>query len=456
MVDEARTSPLNSHPHDPTGMAVVYWMQRDQRSEDNWALIRAIEIANKHNVPLVVTFFLSARIGSGIARHYDFMLRGLFETAQKLRDQGIGFELHSAATVKGVVSKLTSYRPVAVVTDQDYLHGAVLRRTAVAGALDVSFEVVDANATVPPRFLYPKLAFGAYILRPKLKAARERFVVEYPEPVVTRRWPQDAQTFQSEAAVEQLIGEVAGESVIGPVGLESGPTAALKRFDEFLATGFGVYATGRNDPTQAATSRLSAYLHFGHISAGRIAFDVLASPQYVADPDAAEGFLDELVTWRETAINNAVYNPYYRSYEGIPAWARESLESHADDPREFIYTEDELERGQTHDELWNAAQREMVRTGRMHGYMRMYWAKKILEWTGHPREAISIAVRLNDRYFLDGRDPNGYAGILWAIGGLHDRPWFDRPIYGKIRYMSASGAKSKFDTAAYIAWTKTL
>ena len=202
----------------------------------------------------------------------------------------------------------------------------------------------------------------------------------------------------------------------------------------------------RNDPTREGQSDLSPYLHFGQIAAQRVALEVEGAP---AGTKAKEAFLEELIVRRELSDNFCYYHPQYDSVACFPQWARKTLDEHHDDPREYLYTPAQFEQAQTHDDLWNAAQREMVQTGKMHGYLRMYWAKKILEWTSSPEEALKIAIYLNDRYELDGRDPNGYTGIAWSLGGVHDRAWAERKVFGKIRYMSYKGCKAKFDVAAY-------
>ena len=430
---------------------MLYWMQADQRSWDNWALTRAVELANELGVPVVVAFFVHTKLDNAYIRHYDFMLRGLAEVAESLRELGISFVMRVGDPTDGVPALVRELGAAAVVTDQSYLRWGVKVRGTVAERVEVAMEAVDAHSIVPPRSAYPKACYGAYILRPKLRALRERFITEYPDVSVRVPWTGAEPAGVDERDVQGVMAQLDLDGSVGSVELASGPSAALEQMEAFIDCGFTVYDDKRNDPVADATSHLSAYLHFGQISSQRIAYEVLNSEAYEMNPEAGEGYLDELITWRELAINHALYNPHYNSYAGIPAWAQRSLEQHAGDPRDWIYTVQQLEVAQTHDELWNAAQREMMRTGRMHGYMRMYWAKKILEWSDSAAGAIAAAVYLNDKYLLDGRDPNGYAGILWAIGGLHDRPWFDRPIYGQVRYMSYGGAKGKFDVAAYVA-----
>jgi deoxyribodipyrimidine photo-lyase len=228
-------------------------------------------------------------------------------------------------------------------------------------------------------------------------------------------------------------------------GITPGEKAARKQLTQFVEKRLEGYDTLRNDPNENSQSDLSPYLHFGQVSAQRIALEVLKTP----NTKDREAFLEELIVRRELADNFCLYNPNYDSAEGFPSWAKKTLDTHKDDKREYVYSLKQFEEAKTHDRLWNAAQNEMKKTGKMHGYMRMYWAKKILEWTKNPEQAMKIAIHLNDKYELDGRDSNGYAGIAWSIGGVHDRPWFNRPVYGAIRYMSAGGAKGKFNVEAY-------
>ena len=226
--------------------------------------------------------------------------------------------------------------------------------------------------------------------------------------------------------------------------IEPGESGASKTLRNFLETKLSRYDTDRNDPNRDGQSNLSPYLHFGQIGASRVALEVMQSMQ------DAGAFLEELIVRRELSDNFCYYNQNYDNVQGFPDWARSTLEEHARDRREYLYKLEELERGKTHDDLWNAAQLEMVQRGKMHGYMRMYWAKKILEWTESPAEALRAVIYLNDRYELDGRDPNGYVGAAWSLGGVHDRAWKERAIYGKVRYMSYNGSKRKFDVQAYI------
>jgi deoxyribodipyrimidine photo-lyase len=238
------------------------------------------------------------------------------------------------------------------------------------------------------------------------------------------------------------------DTSVGPVDwMRPGEDAAHRMLRLFIGERLGKYNEQRNDPNAGAVSDLSPYLHFGQISAQRVALEVRQSRKSKPSRDA---FLEELIVRRDLSDNFCYYNEAYDMFEGFPAWAQQSLNVHRNDTRDYIYPIETFEAAQTHDPLWNAAQNEMRTTGKMHGYMRMYWAKKILEWTPSPEEALAIAIYLNDRYELDGRDPNGYTGIAWSIGGVHDRAWGERPVFGKIRYMSYDGCKRKFDVDVYM------
>ncbi len=253
-------------------------------------------------------------------------------------------------------------------------------------------------------------------------------------------------------AIENLLSEDFLKkkltSYMTPDLFEAGETAAREVMIDFIYNKFDTYFTQRNDPIKNAISNLSPYLHFGQISAQRVALEVEKAK---SDIKSKESFLDELIVRKELADNFCYYNPFYDKFIGFPAWAKETLNSHRHDQRDHIYTLEELEAGKTYDPLWNASQLELLSKGKMHGYLRMYWAKKILEWSESPEKALETAIYLNDKYELDGRDPNGYTGIAWSIGGVHDRAWKEREIFGKIRYMSYEGSKRKFDVNAYIA-----
>jgi deoxyribodipyrimidine photo-lyase len=329
--------------------------------------------------------------------------------------------------------------------------------------LSIPFLCVDSDTVVPMTSI-PHLEYAARTIRPKIQRLLPLFlqpVIDIDPMYPLKQVPCDpGETNNPLYYLDRLQID---RSVAPSQDTHGGYDEGQKRIQRLLKNRLGAYGDRRNNPELVGTSELSAYLHFGQISVQQLAWEV---NQYQSDGttgsylDESGGkgiYLEELIVRRELAINFAYYNPRYDSLEGCPEWGRKTLMKHGSDPREWIYSRQELEEARTHDELWNACQLEMVVTGRMHGYMRMYWAKKILEWSETPQEAFASSVYLNDKYELDGRDAGGYVGISWAIGGLHDRPWKERPIFGLIRYMSADGMKRKFDTQAYIyKYGKTL
>jgi deoxyribodipyrimidine photo-lyase len=334
-----------------------------------------------------------------------------------------------------------------VVTDFDPLRIKRSWREEVARALSVPFAVVDGRNIIPCRAASQKQEYAAHTLRRKVA----RLLPSYLETVpALKRHPFGASSSpEPRVRWDTLEEALRVDGSVAPVAVPAaGEEAAGKRLQTFLRDGLGRYASERNDPNAGAQSGLSPYLHFGQLSSLRVALEVLACD---AAMDGKEAFLEELVTRRELADNYCWHNSHYDDAKGFPAWAAKTLEEHRSDPRDPRYSRRRLEAADTHDRLWNAAQRELTELGTMPGYLRMYWTKKILEWSGSPEEAVETAVVLNDRYQLDGRDPNGYAGIAWSMGGVHDRPWFERPVFGKVRYMSLNGCRSKFDVDAYIA-----
>jgi deoxyribodipyrimidine photo-lyase len=424
---------------------VIYWMSRDQRTADNWALLHAQVQAKERKEPLAVVFCLTNDFLSAPYRHYDFMLAGLAETETSLQKMGIPFFLRFGDPVAEIPRFLRKCGAGLLVTDFDPLRIKKKWKDAVAGAVRIAVHDVDAHNVVPCWVASEKQEWGAYTLRPKI----HRLLAEFLEPFPAIRshphaWPDPPPPVDWQSARRRLKAD----RNVGPVaGLDAGPAAGRRRLRRFLAGGLARYDKARNDPVLDGQSGLSPYLHFGQISAQRVTLEVRDS---ATEPAQKEAFVEELVVRRELADNFCFYRPDNDSFSGFPDWAKRTLAEHHRDLRPYSYAAGRLEAGETHDALWNAAQMEMVKTGKMHGYLRMYWAKKILEWTKSPEQAVEIAIRLNDRYELDGRDPNGYAGIAWSIGGVHDRAWGERPVFGKIRYMSEKGCRSKFDAEAYI------
>jgi len=419
-------------------------MSRDQRVRDNWALCHAQAEAMSRKSPLAVVFCLVPGFLNAGLRQYAFMLKGLREVQTVLAKKNIPFFLLMGEPEDCVPQFLAKCRAGLLITDFDPLRVKREWKASVADGVEIPIHEVDAHNIIPCWAASPKLEFGAYTIRPKIHRLIPEFLDDLP--VVRKHpfaWP-DVPQHDWERALRSLRVDKAVTEVDW---LTPGEAAAHKMLDCFLRQKLAAYETTRNDPTQDGQSNLSPYLHFGQISAQRVALEVT---RYAIGTASKEAFLEELIVRRELADNFCFYNECYDSFEGFPDWAKATLNAHRRDKRANLFSLEQLEHGETYDELWNASQRQMVRTGKMHGYMRMYWGKKILEWTPSPEEALRVAITLNDKYELDGRDPNGYVGIAWCVGGVHDRPWPERPVFGKIRYMSYGGAKSKFDVEEYI------
>ena len=423
---------------------VVYWMSRDQRAEDNWALIFAQELALKRGLPLGVIFSLADEFLGAAMRQYGFMLRGLREVEEALAKKNIPFALLRGDPSEMVSNFAEEHEVGAIVTDFSPLATKRFWNEEVVQRLSIPVYEVDAHNVVPCWRASSKQEYAARTFRPRIKRLLPEFCEEFPGlKVHPHPWDHgdgtDLDRVRRDLSVDRSVPEVGW--------IKPGETAAKEALRRFLRDKLSAYDRDRNDPAIDGQSNLSPYLHFGMISAQRVALEVARSD---ANPNSKVAFLEELVVRRELSDNFCFYRPGYDSFEAFPNWAKKTLNDHQSDPREYLYDQNELERAETHDDLWNAAQREMVLRGKMHGYLRMYWAKKILEWTQSPEDALRIAISLNDRYELDGRDPNGYVGVAWSIGGVHDRAWGGREVFGKVRYMSRRGAGSKFDVRAYV------
>ncbi|MEJ2313846.1 MAG: deoxyribodipyrimidine photo-lyase [Nitrospirota bacterium] len=434
----------------PGGGPVLLWMQRDQRASDNWALLYAREIALELGRPLGVVFCLAPGFLGATLRQYDFMLRGLREVEEVLAKKGIPFFLLAGSPGREVPRFARKQDAALLVTDFNPLRIKLRWEAEAAGRLGVPFHQVDAHNIVPAWAASQRREYAAYTLRPKLRRLLPEFLVSFPP---LRRHPH---RFGGKLKANDWEGAAASlkvDSSVKPVTwLRPGERAARMTLRKFIKKRLPRYAE-RNDPLSGAQSDLSPYLHFGQVSAQRCALEVMDSG---AAKEPVEEFLEELIVRRELSDNFCLHCEGYDSIEAAPDWARKTLEKHRGDRRRYVYGRGEFERGETHDPLWNASQGEMVKRGKMHGYLRMYWAKKILEWSATPEEAFGTAVYLNDKYQLDGWDPNGYAGIAWSLGGVHDRAWNERPVFGKIRYMSYEGLRRKFDVQKYIDWVDPL
>ena len=445
LVHPARIRTLAGRPGHPG--PVVSWMSRDQRAADNWALLHAAALAKGAGAPLVAAFALAPSFPGATARHYAFMLSGLAATERDLRARGIPLVVLLGDPSVTIPSFLRDIAAGICVTDFDPLRIKRAWKAAVAAAWDGPLLEVDAHNVVPCTLASGKREYAAATLRPKLHRLLPEFLEPFPElPAFPAANLHGVAPVDWDAAAAFAPGEAA----VGPVAtVAPGPAAGARALAEFLEHRLPDYAARRNDPNAQATSGLSPYFHFGQLAPQRAALDALARRKRF--PDAVDAFLEELVVRRELADNYCHYEPDYDRFAALPAWAQKTLAAHAADPRPSVYDAARFEAAETHSDLWNAAQRQLLREGRIHGYLRMYWAKKILEWSATPEEALETALRLNDRYALDGRDPNGVVGVLWSVGGLHDRPWAERPIYGQIRYMNERGCRRKFDVDAYVA-----
>ena len=431
---------------DPDGRCVVYWMQRAQRAFDNPALNVAIEAANLLRKPLVVFTGLTPFYPNANLRSYTFLIQGLADIPDGLAKRNAGFVLRRWPEDQ-VDRFCAEVRPCLVVGDENPLREPEeWRRTAVE-RLRVPFWTVDADVIVPCALL-KKEQFGARTIRPRIHAMLGEFLVEPGNPRAQIPWRPPANLECHQPSDDLLTGFPIDTSVQAVSDFRGGSCAAQRALGRFVRERLAGYGAERNRPERDGTSCLSPYLHFGHIGPHTVALAVKNAEAPRADRDA---FLEQLIVRRELAINFVKFNPHYDKLQCAELWALRTMGEHRRDEREYLYTARQLENAGTHDPLWNAAQRQMVISGWMHGYLRMYWAKKILEWTRSVEEAFEIAVRLNDRYELDGRDPNGYAGIAWALSGKHDRAWGpERPVYGKIRYMSYASTSRKFDSKGYI------
>lgn len=443
---DPRVRVLRDGPPDPEGRCVLYWIQRSQRGEQNPALNLAIELGNALGLPVLVGFALTADYPGAQSRHYRFLLDAIPEIRDQFERRGAKFVLRVGSPDEVIPKLCDEARPAILVGDENPLRVPRRWRERVAEAVRVPFRCVDGDVVVPMSH-FPKEEYAARTIRPKLHRHLDEYLVPIPEPEAVTSWRgrkiPEGEPIDPAVLLDRL--KVGG---VGPVpGYRGGPAEARRRLDRFVADRLARYAKLRNEASIYATSELSAHLHFGHVSPLTCA---LAALDGDAGRENVDAYLEELIVRAGLAYNFVARNPDYDRLDGCPDWGLQTLADHAKDERPHRYTAAELEAGETHDPLWNASQKEMVLTGRMHNYTRMYWAKKILEWSPDAEAAFAITVDLNDRYEMDGRDPNGYASICWAIGGRHDRPWPERPIFGKVRFMSYESTRRKFDSAGYV------
>jgi deoxyribodipyrimidine photo-lyase len=431
------------------GRYVLYWMQASQRIEYNHALEYAILEANELNKPLVVFFGLTESFPEANERHYYFMLEGLREVQSSLEERGMKLVIQRFSPELGITE--LAKEACLVVVDRGYLRIQREWRSYAAERMDCPLIQVESDAIVPVEEASLKEEYSAATFRPKITRKLDHYVL--PLRQNTPRVDSldlDLDSFDVED-LEEAISRLDIDRSVKPVEeFHGGTQEAKKHLEDFLSNKVDNYPELRNDPAEDYLSNMSPYLHFGQISPLYIALQVLAT-----DSPGKDAYLEELIVRRELSINYIHYSDKYEGPEGLPDWCRKTLEEHATDPREYIYALADFEEAKTHDPYWNAAQKEMVYRGKMHGYMRMYWGKKIIEWTEKPEDAFRIALYLNNKYELDGRDPNSYTGVAWCFG-KHDRPWGERSIFGKVRYMSAKGLRRKFDALGYVRKVENL
>ena len=442
MIQKERVEQLNKKPV-AARKYVLYWMQQSQRSEYNHALEYAIERANELDKPVVVCFGLTDDYPEANERHYYFMLEGLIETERTLADRGIEMIVEHGSP-ETVATRLAQDACI-LVTDRGYLRIQRMWRDIAARRAPCLAVQVETDVVVPVNVASTHEEYSAATLRRKIKKNLDKFLIPIRKVRVRKTIPRLRVGSVSESAAERAMKRInIDRSVLRSAHYQGGTGNAKQILRHFIKRNLAHFPDKRNDPSQSIASSMSPYLHFGQISPIYIALQV----QNTEDP-GTDAFLEELIVRRELSMNFAFYNQQYDSFSGLPAWARQTLQAHRTDPRPYVYDFSELEHAQTHDEYWNAAQKEMTAYGKMHGYMRMYWGKKIIEWTEDPERAFETALHLNNKYEIDGRDANAYAGVAWCFG-KHDRPWPERKIFGKVRYMNAAGLRRKFNIKKYV------
>ena len=478
-VAQNRTTLVGDHPVRRDGAYVLYWMIAARRPSWSFALDRAIGWARTLGRPLLVFEPLRAGYGWASDRLHRFVIDGMLDNRRAFAPAGVTYfpyvEPHPRAG-KGLLAALAG--DAAVVVTDDYPAFMLPRMVAAAAAqVPVRFERVDSNGLLPMRDA--ETAFpSAYAFRRHVQRTLPAHIGDRPSasplddveglsgavvaPAIANRWPMA--DLDALAAADGLRSLPIDHGV-APTETKGGIVAGQEALDRFLASALPRYADDRNDVEHDTTSGLSPYLHFGHLSAHEIVSRVLTREGWLGDLSRkptgaregwwglsvpAEAFLDQVVTWRELGFNMCTLRSDYDRYDSLPAWARATLDAHAEDPREHLYMLDTFERGMTHDPLWNAAQLQLVRDGRIHNYLRMLWGKKILEWSATPQDALAVMIELNNKYALDGRDPNSYSGIFWTLG-RYDRPWApERPVFGTVRFMSSANTARKMDVRGYI------
>lgn len=442
MIRLSRIRRLN-RKHLRSGEFVLYWMQASQRSEYNHALEYSIRLGNALNRPVVVYFGITDRFPEANVRHYGFMLEGLKDTNRSLKERGIRAVFRLESPAWGAVKMAET--ACLMVTDMGYLRIGREWRSQVASQIDCPLIQVESDVVVPVEEASAREEYSAATMRRKITSKLGWYLASLDQGYARKDslvlGPDSLDIDDTEGIMSKLLVD---RSVSASPQYHGGTTEAKRHLDGFLTHGLEAYHSLRNDPSSDHQSRMSPYLHFGQISPLYVALRVLETGL-----PGIEGYLEELLVRRELSINFVHYNRQYDAFESLPDWARNTLLKHAGDHREHRYSREQLENALTHDDYWNAAQTEMRLTGKMHGYMRMYWGKRLIEWSETPQEAFETALRLNNKYEIDGRDPNSFAGVAWCFG-KHDRPWPSSSIYGNVRRMTSGGLERKFDISKYV------
>jgi len=449
---DLRIRPLNDLPVRQPAQYVLYWTQMNRRADSNQALAYAAEQANALALPLLVYEGLTCTYPEANDRIHTFILQGVPEQQKRLEVLGAGYCFYLRKRRKddnNVLYQLAGDAAL-VVTDDYPTFIAARHNASVPARIGVAFHAVDASCVVPMNH-FIKREWAAYTIRPKVRRVLREHLRPVTQIKLKHRWrlPRARwHTTVTDGTVAALVAECEIDHAVKPsLSFTGGRLAAEKHLHSFLLSRLRRYAGEKNSPSNHATSDLSPYLHFGQISALEVA---LAAEGYAEEHKLiATEFLEELIVRRELAFNFARFCANFDSLEALPDWVQITMRKHANDPRDFLYTPEDFEFARTQDPLWNACQKEMLLRGKIHGYYRMYWGKKIMEWSPSFEQAHRTMLHIHDRYALDGRDPNTYTSVLWCFG-LHDRPWGERPVFGTIRYMGYDGMKRKTDVPGYI------
>ncbi|XP_034231046.1 deoxyribodipyrimidine photo-lyase [Thrips palmi] len=428
---------------------IAYWMFRDERVQDNWAFLFAQRLALKNKVPLHVCFCLLTKFLDGTIRQFKFLLKGLREVRKECEELNIEFHMLYGSGAEVMPDFIKKNKIGALVIDFMPLRNVMNYADQLKKTLpkDVPLCQVDAHNIVPCWQASEKLEYGARTIRPKIHKQLPEYLTQFP-PVIKHPYSGslkadkiDWEKCEAHLEVDRTVDEVQWAV--------PGYSGGISTLESFINKRLKIFGSKRNDPTLDALSNISPWLHFGQVSAQRCILVVKALRS--KHPESVDAYIEEAIVRRELSDNFCFYNPKYDSIEGTNEWAKKTLNDHKKDKRPYLYSREELQNSKTHDDLWNSAQIQLVKEGKMHGFLRMYWAKKILEWTESPEQALSDAIYLNDRYSLDGRDPSGYVGCMWSVCGIHDQGWGERDVFGKIRYMNYQGCKRKFDIAAFVS-----